>query len=478
MRKKYSTKVQFQTTTDWHEVTAHGLLLAAWEFAEKQSVFKKWEQIHYRMKTVKYTPLDKLKTLWASVVVGCDHTVEINDRLGEHEMALAGAVGLKRFPDQSQVNRLLTATQADQVDQMRHAHLELMRQHSRARARSRWLKLAGGHQFLVADIDQRALAVRGKQFELARPGFFGRKRGRRGYQLTVLFFGGVISELVDEYLDPGDTPIGYRIDDLLKSLQWLCQRLGIGREQVLIRGDAQLGTPVIIAQIQEAGFHFLFKGLSPQRAKKLLKQAYGVFWRVKPGVENESRWMCDLGEIDHLDQSFKHRGRTVRARTLVMARVSPASPPKPGRHRKRVPDPKPVVKYDYYLTDLTDRHLPVADVLPTYDDRATIERYFYDEQYALGARQVRTRHFAGEALFQLVVATTNNVLRWLQHRVFRQTELEHIGLGRLIRQAMQIPAHIFRRGEKWIVEMPQQHHLVRRLQQRWEALASAQATVH
>lgn len=473
MRKKFNIKVQFQTTTEWPEITTHGLLLAAWEFAEKQSVFQQWESIRYRMKKVKYTPLDKLKTLWASVVVGCQHTVEINDRLGTHEKALAQAVGLNRFPDQSQINRLLAATEAEQVSQWRKAHLGLMARHTRARARSRWLKLSNGQAVLVVDLDQRALAVRGKQFELAKPGYFGRKRGRRGYQLSAMFFGGAIGELVDEYLDPGDTPIGNRIKDLLESLQHLCQRLGISADQVLVRGDAQLGTPSIVRQIQAAGFHFLFKGLSAQRARNLLKQASDLFWRVKPGVEDEVRWMSDLGEIEHLDQSLSGRGTSVRARTLVMTRVSPPPLPKAGKHCKRVRDPQPVVKHDYYLTDLTSTQLPVAEVLPVYDDRATIERYFYDEQYALGAQQVRTKHFHGAALFQFLVATTNNLLRWLQHRVFRQTELERLGLGRLIRQAMQIPARIFRRGETWVVEMPRQHHLVRLLEQSWIALASS-----
>ena len=122
------------------------------------------------------------------------------------------------------------------------------------------------------------------------------------------------------------------------------------------------------------------------------------------------------------------------------------------------------------MTDLTKEQLPVAQLLPVYDDRATIERYFYDEQYSLGAQQVRTKHFQGEALFQLLVATTNNILRWMQHRVFRKTELERLGLGRLIRQAMQIPARIFHLGCKWIVQLPAQHHLVSLLARSWPAL--------
>jgi hypothetical protein len=106
-------------------------------------------------------------TLLASILTGCQHTVEINDSLGAHEKALAQAMGLDRFPDQSQVNRLLHATEAAHVEQWREAHLELLADNSRAGARCRWLKLANGEQMLVADIDQRALVVQGKQFELA-----------------------------------------------------------------------------------------------------------------------------------------------------------------------------------------------------------------------------------------------------------------------------------------------------------------------
>jgi hypothetical protein len=473
MRKKFSIKVSFQTTTEWEEITAHGLLLAAWQFAEKSGAFLKWAKISYHMKKVKYTPFDKLATLWASIVTGCQHTVEINNSLGAHEKALARAAGLDRFPDQSQINRLLKATQVEQVKQWRKVHLELLADHSRARARCRWLKLANGEQMLVADIDQRALAVRGLQFELAKAGYFGRKRGRRGYQLSLLFLGGKIGEVVDEYLDPGDTQIGGRIGDLLGSLEWLCERLKLRPEQVLVRGDAQLGTPTIIRKVKAAGFHYLFKGLSSQRAKKLMKQATDTFWRVKPGAESEARWMSDLGEIQHLDQSADGCGKSISARTLMMTRVSQAPEPKLGAHRKRVRDPKSVVKHDYYLTDLSPQQLPVSDVLAVYDDRATIERYFYDEQYALGAQQVRTGHFEGEALFQLMVATTNNLLRWMQHRVFRQTELERVGLKRLVHRAMQIPGRIIRRGAQLIVALPQRHHLVRLLEQSWSALATS-----
>lgn len=47
--------------------------------------------------------------------------------------------------------------------------------------------LANRRGVLPADIDQGAMVAQGEQFELATKGYFGDKRGRRGYQLSVAF---------------------------------------------------------------------------------------------------------------------------------------------------------------------------------------------------------------------------------------------------------------------------------------------------
>jgi len=476
MRPNFSTQVQYQTTQNWQDLTAHGLLIAVWQFADACGAFELWGQVKYRMKKVDYSALDKLKTLWLSIIAGCDHTVEINDKLGGHEKALAHLCGLKRFPDQSQINRLLQKTEEEQVEQWRSAHHQLLARFSRAHRQDLWLTLNDGSRLLVADIDQRALAVNGKKFELAAPGYFGRKRARRGYQLTALFLGGAISEVVDEYLDPGDTPMGRRLPELLDRLVWLCGQLNLHPSQVLVRGDAQLGTPAMIVNVEQHGFHYLFKGLSSQRAKKLTQQADDIFWRVKPGSEGQQRWMCDLGWIKHLDQSKEGRGKSITARTLAQVRTERVKTPRPGAHRSRLQKSLVKVKHDYYLTDLSPAQMPIQEVLHIYDDRATIERYFYDEQYSLGAQQVRTRHFQGEALFQLIVSTTNNLLRWMQHQIFQQTTLEEIGLKRLIHRAMQIPARITQQGNQWVVEFPHQHYLIKKLEKEWVALSPSDST--
>jgi hypothetical protein len=427
------------------------------------------------MRTRDYSWHQKFATLWASVVVGCHHTCQINDRLGAHERAAAALFGLPRFPDQSQVNRALRAASADTVAQMRRVHLDLLARHSRARRRRLWARLADRQSVLFLDLDQRALVVSSNAFELSARGHFGRKRGGRGYQLSVAFVGGPIGEVVDEYLDPGNTPAAARLDELLASAAGLCARLRVAPERVVVRGDAQFGTPAVIKKVEAHGFHYLFKGLSSSRARRLLAHVpdAAVFRLVDNGEAREPAWMTDLGVLTHRHGRARSAETDVAARTLLLVRHVLERP-------RRRPDPKQrerakaagadrirVRKVDYFLTSLTPAQLPLDRVLPTYHDRSTVERYFYDEAYGLGARQVRTKHFAGQALFQLLVATTNNLLRWMKHSVFRNTAIERMGICRIIHGAMQIPARIKKYGGRTLVEFPARHHLVASLLKTW-----------
>jgi hypothetical protein len=464
-------EVSFESSQEFEHYTSHGLLVAAYEEAKANGLFTTLrEHIHVPMKTVTYSPLEKLTTLWASIVVGCDHTSEINIKLGAHERALAALFGFERFPDQSTVNRLLRAMPEAAVGEASQAHYALMVRHSRARVRRLRHKLAGGGgRVLFVDIDQHGLVVSGKQYELAEDGFFGAKRGHRGYQLTLVYFGGLIGEVFDEYFDPGDTHAGARIDDLLDRLERFCRDLNLPKDRLLIRADAQYGTPAIVGKIASRGFGFLVKGISPQRAKVLersLEPGQEVVGKVS--ATGAERRVADLGEQTFVGKKIKGQGEPPRctARTLLVrwqepGRATTYRPSAQARTRLAEQEPPPPRECRaYLLTSLAAEHLPAAEALSVYDDRATIERHFRDEDDALGAHSVRTRAKAGAAVFQWMVAITANQLRWMKARRFTATPLEGFGLGRLIKQAMQVPAILLNHGSKLRVLFPQRHCLV------------------
>jgi len=142
------------------------------------------------------------------------------------------------------------------------------------------------------------------------------------------------------------------------------------------------------------------------------------------------------------------------------AEASPQVERKKRRHtsrKKREEGKKRQIRYDYFLTNLGVDELPVERVLSVYDDRATIESYFGEEQNALGAKHLRTGSFAGSAVFQYLVASTNNLLRWFRHAMLKGSEFEGYGLKRIIHQLMQIPARLIRSGRRWSVEFPRHH---------------------
>ena len=160
------------------------------------------------MKEVVYSVLNKAQTVIASLVMGCQHTKAINEVLGE-EAITANYLGMFRFPEQSQINRYLTRFSESNVAELGQVHKQVFIRQSQARR-------AVGQ--IMVDIDQCSLVVNGKTYELARKGYFPRKRGEIGYQLSVAYVG-AYEEAVQLYLDPGNSHCGSRWTDILRDLE-------------------------------------------------------------------------------------------------------------------------------------------------------------------------------------------------------------------------------------------------------------------
>ena len=462
--------------------TQFAFAFEAIEKAERAGVFRALDRhLSLSMKRYDYSVIDKLKTLWLSIVIGCDHTKEINTRLGTIEPDLAARLGLRRFPDQSGINRLLTRLDSTSIDEVRAAHFQILTANTRARDRSRWLRLPGGRRLLVVDFDQRALVVRGKKYELAEKGFFGRKRGRRGYQLSLAYLGGAVGEVLDEHLDPGSTHAGARVETMLEATARFVQALGLRPDEVLIRADAQYGTPVIVKMIEARGFHYLIKGISPQRAR-VLSRAVGeqaVFDLAGHPEGTERRWMTDLGLVAHAAAGRRQEAVTIEARTLfgvwvheVPSSGTPLNAATRARRRAAGTLTRRQVAPEYWLTSLEAEDLPAPAAVEIYNERVTIESYFRDEQQALGARHVRTKSHGGEAVFEWLVALANNVLKWMREATFAGTVVETLGLKRLVKEVLSLPAAVQRTADSIIVRLPSQTGIIRLLSASWKPLLS------
>jgi hypothetical protein len=190
------------------EETVSVFLMMMLEYAQESGLWSMLsQQVDVKLKEVIYSRLNKAQTVIASLLVGCAHTKDINEKLSE-EVVAANYLGMLRFPEQSQINRYLTRFNADNVTELGQVHADFFVKHSLARR-------AKGQ--IVVDIDQCGLVANGKNYELARKGYFPRKRGEQGYQMSMAYIG-AYDEALQFYLDAGNVNCRKRLADLLRDI--------------------------------------------------------------------------------------------------------------------------------------------------------------------------------------------------------------------------------------------------------------------
>jgi hypothetical protein len=213
-----------------NESTSSAFLIAFQQHATVAGFFKPLaEHLRVRMKAVRYTAIQKVQTLVASILLGCPYTSSINHRLVPDQVA-AREWGMERFPDQSQINLFLNRMTAENLAQLEQAHQDLLRTHSLLRSAPQ----------VVVDIDQTGLRVTGKTFEFAEKGYFPRRRGARGYQLSAALASAECREpeAIACHLDPGNVVGPTRLPDLLRATLDALEQRG---PQLVIRLDAGYG---------------------------------------------------------------------------------------------------------------------------------------------------------------------------------------------------------------------------------------------
>jgi len=334
--------------------------------------------LHVAMKTVRHSPLDKAQTIIASLVMGCAHTKAINDTLGEEEAA-ANYLGKERWPDQSQINRYLTRFTAENVDELGAVHEQALRQESRARR-------TGG--LLVVDIDQCGLVANGQTYEFQRKGYFPRKRGDKGYQLSLAYIG-AYEEAVALYLDPGNVHCKGRLHDLLRATDRL-----FGPEETAVellrRLDAGYDSAANRVLLAGLPGYVLLKGAQPDLAERLAQRIPLQHWlpladdvhgaEVAPDVSGLRRLVYELHQADG------------------------------------------TVDYALLYTNLPATWT-LGQLFALYNERATIEAFFCASRHVYNIQNMRSRKFHAIYAFLRFVALTHNLLVWTKHARLARPDL-------------------------------------------------------
>ena len=340
--------------------TSSAFLIAFQQHARAVEFFKPVaEHLRVKMKAVRYSAIQKVQTLVASILLGCPYTSSINHRLVPDQVA-AREWGMERFPDQSQINLFLNRMTAENLAQLEQAHQDLFRAHSLLRSAPQ----------VVVDIDQTGLRVTGKTFEFAEKGYFPRRRGARGYQLSAALASaeGCEPEAIACKLDPGNVVGPTRLPDLLRAtLDALEQR---GR-RLVVRLDAGYGVShATLDVLLETEVGFVLKWRDPRVVKKVVR-------------ENQLDWQPHTRDVRVAD------GPSYQGVRSVVCEVKG--------------------ELTMLLTNLDRAPLSLFDF---YNQRQTIEAFFKASKHVFGMANLRSRRFLAIVVFLGFVSLTRNLLVW------------------------------------------------------------------
>jgi hypothetical protein len=280
--------------------------------------------------------------------------------------------------------------------------------------------------------------------------------------------GAGVPEVLWQRLESGATHGQDAVPAVRAALGALCQAQPIAPADVLLRGDAQYGGVAVLRQVEAAGPHYVLRGYTPKTAHQLadaLPPTAVWHWR---GRDHQGAWVwyTDAGEQALHAHDDRAADPPVRPRVILVVRVSEHTRKKHGRGAPGTVTERRV-QYEHYVTNYSPTELPAGAVLDVYNGRETEESYFRAEQDAFGAPYLRTHTGEGEAAFLWVLASTVNLLRWVQHTTFQGTVLERLGLARLVTQVMRLPATIERTADSYRVLFPDTARLVRQLVAGW-----------
>lgn len=388
--------IRYETAEKQAETVAV-FLMSVLEYAKETPLFSWLEQVQVPMKTVTFSPGNKAQTVIASLVMGCKHTKDINEVLGQ-EVAAANYLGMPRFPDQSQINRYLTRFTTSNVAQLKEVHARLFMRQSYAR------RAVGP---LVVDIDQCGLVANGKTYEFARKGYFPHKRGEQGYQVSAAYVG-AYEEALQLYLDPGNVVSKQRLPDLLRDSDRLLATDNPG---------------VCLIRRLDAGY-------DSGENRRLLAGLPGYF----------------------LMKSAESDTAAVLAHTLPLAAWLPVAdgvhgielPVSEGLRRIlyefALPDGR--VEYSMLITNLPSAEFGVIRLFEFYNERQTIEAFFCQARQVLHIHTLRSRRFNAIAAFLQFVFLTYNLIQWVKRARFAQTDLATATLRQLVDKVTHVRAQI------------------------------------
>jgi hypothetical protein len=385
------------------------------------------DTVKIAQKTVKYTPLEKLKDAFISILAGAHGLVEINTRL-RSDPALQAAFGRSACADQSVVQDTLNACTAEQVSQLSQALTTIYRQHSQGYA----------HDYKAAwqllDVDLTGMPC-GKKAAFACKGYFPKQRYRRGRQLGRVLASNYHEIVVDE-LGGGTTYLRTALRPLVEAAEQVLELDQSKRARTITRIDAGGGSVSAINWLLARDYQVHAKDYSGQRAQKLAVSV--TTWIDDPRIEGRQ-----VGWVRTAESAYAREVRRIAVRCrkkngtwgvgVLIATLSPV---------------EVLVLTGQSPAKLTDDAAVLLAYVSFSDARGGgVETAIKDDKQGLGITKRNKKRFEAQQMVMLLNMLAHNVLVWARDWLAPLLpQIERYGLLRLVRDVWHISGFVERDG--------------------------------
>lgn len=403
--------------------TTFGPLCAFGHYLTNEGVLEPLSSVQIAQKSIKHSPQQKLLDALVGILSGCKALYEIDCRV-RPDVPLQRAFGRDRCADQSTIQRTLNALTEENVAQLREA--------VEAIGRGRWAVFS--HDFekemLTLEVDLTGLRA-SKSSEGSTKGYFSGKRNSTGRQLVRVSTPDY-KEVLFQKLYPGNTT---SCEVLKRTIGEVERILGLQedrtkRQRTLIRLDGGFGTDANLNWLMWRGYEFIAKGYGGKRAAKLAESVPEEGWAEGP-TEGQ-----DLG-VPSTPHRYARRSKTVVRRWF---------------------DEKSNRPYKDYLVS-TFTELSAWQMAKLYDARGGMEVDIRGDKRGLGIEKRRKKSFHAQEALVLLAQLAHNLLIFFERWFLGGTKAKKLGVERLVREVMRMPAEvrIGRRGKKVRLKLPHLH---------------------
>jgi hypothetical protein len=401
--------------------TAFGPLCALGHFLTKEKVLEPLSEVQIAQKSVVHSPQEKLLDALVGILSGCSTLYEINCRL-RPDLPLQRAFGRERCADQSTISKTLNAFTQQTVCELREAVEAIQRSHSAL--------FSHGYregEMLIVEVDLTGLRA-SKRAEGSTKGYFSGERNATGRQLVRVSTPNY-DEIVFEKLYAGNTNSCEVLKETLGEVERI---LGLAedrekRGRTLVRLDGGFGTDANVNWLCRRGYQLVAKGYGGTRAKKLAESVPEEGWGEGP----------------------------TEGQRLGVPALAPRYPRETKTIVRRWFDQKGKVHTDYLLSTLTE--LSAGEIAKLYDGRGGMEASIKGDKRGLGIEKRRKKSFFAQEALVLLAQLAHNLLAWFKRWFLEGTAAAKLGVERLVRDVLAMPAEVRVRSRKLQLRLPTHH---------------------